>query len=121
VDDFNLEEVVKVLLVIFATLLVASCLSCSSLTPSLPQVPSFSSTDSAPPASKVTAISKDIESSLWNYSWLAIVLSFCFPSLRQPLVFFLKSIFGFLALPFHLAERHLMMLYNNKYKNGKEG
>jgi hypothetical protein len=115
-DEPDLEGVAKVMLSLFVILLVASCFSCSSLTPSLPQAPSFSSTDSAPPASKVTAISKDIESSLWNYSWLAIVLSFCFPSLRAPLVFFLKSIFGFLALPFHLAERHLMMLYNNKYK-----
>ena len=117
-DDLDLEGVVKVMMFIFIALLVASCLSCSSLAPSLPKVPSISSNDSAPPASKVTAISKDIESSLWNYGLLAIVLSFCFPSLRAPLVFFLKSIFGFLALPFHLAERHLMMLYNNKYNNG---
>jgi hypothetical protein len=100
-------------------LLLLLLMSCSSLVPSLPTM-STSVGSSAPAATTVGQVSKDIESSLWSYSWIAIILTFMFPSLRAPLVFFLKSIFGLLALFPDLATKHVRMLYNNKYNNGKE-
>jgi len=90
--------------------------SCGSLTPSLPSVPSIAS--STPTATTtVGAISKDVESSLWQYTFICIVICFAFPSMRAPLVFFLKSVFGIISLPLDLAHKHITMLYNKKYNN----
>ena len=98
-------------------LLLLLLVSCSSLMPSLPSVPSVGTPTAA---TTVGQVSKDIESSLWSYSWIAIILTFMFPSLRAPLVFFLKSIFGLLSLFPDLATTHVRMLYNKKYNHGKE-
>jgi preprotein translocase subunit SecG len=43
-----------------------------------------------------------------------------FPSMRSPITAFLKALFFILALPLELAHKHVTMLYNNKYNNGKE-
>ena len=98
-------------------LLLLLLVSCSSLMPSLPSVPSVGTPTAV---TTVGQVSKDIESSLWSYSWIAIILTFMFPSLRAPLVFFLKSIFGLLSLFPDLATTHVRMLYNKKYNHGKE-
>lgn len=98
-------------------LLLLLLVSCSSLMPSLPSVPSVGTPTAV---TTVGQVSKDIESSLWSYSWIAIILTFMFPSLRAPLVFFLKSIFGLLSLFPDLATKHVRMLYNNKYNHDKE-
>ena len=101
-------------------LLLLLLVSCSSLMPSLPSLPSVPSVGTPTAVTTVGQVSKDIESSLWSYSWIAIILTFMFPSLRAPLVFFLKSIFGLLSLFPDLATKHVRMLYNNKYNHGKE-
>lgn len=103
-------------------LLLLTLSSCSLLTPSLPSVPNVSPTPKATPTATTTVgqVSKDIESSLYNYSWIAIILTFCFPSLRAPIVFFLKSIFGLLALFPDLAVTHIRMLYNKKYGGNRD-
>ena len=88
-------------------LLLLLLVSCSSLMPSLPSVPSVGTPTAV---TTVGQVSKDIESSLWSYSWIAIILTFMFPSLRAPLVFFLKSIFGLLSLFPDLATTHVRML-----------
>ena len=98
-------------------LLLLLLVSCSSLMPSLPSVPSVGTPTAV---TTVGQVSKDIESSLWSYSWIAIILTFMFPSLRAPLVFFLKSIFGLLSLFPDLATTHVRMLYNKKYNHCKE-
>jgi len=89
-------------------------LSCSVLTPKLPTLPS--SPAPTTPTTQVGAAMKGVEDSLWNYAWLSIILVFVFPSMRAPIVAFLKALFTVLRLPLD----HVIMLYNNKYKNGKE-
>ena len=88
--------------------------SCSALTPSLPTLP----TPSAPttPTTQVGAAMKGVEDSLWNYAWLSIILVFVFPSMRAPIVAFLKALFTVLRLPLD----HVIMLYNQKYKKDAE-
>ena len=56
--------------------------------------------------------------SSWIY--LSCLIVFVFPSMRAPITAFLKALFFILALPLELAHKHVTMLYNNKYNNGKE-
>lgn len=91
-----------------------SVLSCSLFTPSLPSVPPIAS--SPAPTTKVTAISKDVESSLWNYAWLSILLVLFFPSARKPIVELIISVTNVMRLPFD----HIQRMYNDKFNNGKK-
>ena len=88
--------------------------SCSALTPKLPTLP----TPSAPmtPTTQVGAAMKGVEDSLWSYAYLSAFLLFLFPSMRAPLVAFLKALFTVLRLPLD----HVIMLYNQKYKKDGE-
>ena len=95
-------------------LLLLLLVSCSSLAPSLPSVPSISST--APPTTAVGAVMKETTDTVWQWAWLSILLVFIFPSMRSPITAFLKALFTVLRLPLD----HVIMLYNQKFKNGKE-
>ena len=95
-------------------LLLLLLVSCSSLAPSLPSVPSISST--APPTTAVGAVMKETTDTVWQWAWLSILLVFIFPSMRAPITAFLKALFTVLRLPLD----HVIMLYNQKFKNGKE-
>lgn len=98
-------------------LLLLLLASCSMLIPDVPSLPSISP---APASTTVGAISQDVENSLWQYSMLSILLVFFFPSMRAPITFFLKAIFGILAIGPDLATKHLRYLYYNKYPQNKE-
>ena len=89
--------------------------SCSVLTPKLPTLPSVSTT-SAPPATKVNAVFQETTNTMWQWVLLSCVLVFVFPSMREPIRFFLSLLFKTLGLPLE----HLIMLYNKKYKNNGE-
>jgi len=99
-------------------LLLCVLASCSLLMPDVPSLPSVST--SAPAATTLGAVSQDVENSLWQYSLLSILLVFFFPSMRAPITFFLKSIFGLLAIGPDLAVKHLRYLYYQKYPQIKE-
>ena len=88
--------------------------SCSSLTPSLPNM--STSIGSSTPTTAVGAVMKDTTDTVWQWAWLSIVLVFIFPSMRAPITAFLKALFTVLRLPLD----HVIMLYNQKFKNGKE-
>ena len=53
---------------------------------------------------------------MWQWVLLSCVLVFVFPSMREPIRFFLSLLFKTLGLPLE----HLIMLYNKKYKNNGE-
>ena len=95
-------------------LLLPLLVSCSSLAPSLPSVPSIGGT--APPTTAVGTVMKETTDTVWQWAWLSIVLVFIFPSMRAPITAFLKALFTVLRLPLD----HVIMLYNQKFKNGKE-
>lgn len=95
-------------------LLLLLLVSCSSLAPSLPSVPSIGGT--APPTTAVGAVMKETTDTVWQWAWLSILLVFIFPSMRAPITAFLKALFTVLRLPLD----HVIMLYNQKFKNGKE-
>ena len=88
--------------------------SCSVFTPKLPTLPTPSAPK--PPTTQVGDALKGVEDSLWNYAWLSIILVFVFPSMRAPIVAFLKALFTVLRLPLD----HVIMLYNQKYKKDGE-
>jgi len=88
--------------------------SCSSLTPSLPNM--STSIGSSTPTTAVGAVMKETTDTVWQWAWLSIVLVFIFPSMRAPITAFLKALFTVLRLPLD----HVIMLYNQKFKNGKE-
>ena len=96
-------------------LLLFLLMSCSSLMPSLPDM-STSVGSSAPPTTAVGAVMKETTDTVWQWAWLSIVLVFIFPSMRAPITAFLKALFTVLRLPLD----HIIMLYNQKFKNGKE-
>jgi len=99
-------------------LLILLLTSCSSLMPSLP---TMSSSEPAPVAStKTTQVMAETTANIWEWAWISIILVFVFPSMRSPITAFLKALFFILALPLELAHKHVTMLYNNKYNNGKE-
>jgi len=89
--------------------------SCSSLTPSLPTMPT-SLGSSTPPTTAVGTVMKETTDTVWQWAWLSIVLVFIFPSMRAPITAFLKALFTVLRLPLD----HVIMLYNQKFKDGKE-
>ena len=95
-------------------LLLLLLVSCSSLAPSLPSVPSIGG--NAPPTTAVGTVMKETTDTVWQWAWLSIVLVFIFPSMRAPITAFLKALFTVLRLPLD----HVIMLYNQKFKNGKE-
>ena len=111
-------------------LLLCVLASCSLLMPDVPSLPSVST--SAPAATTLGAVSQDVENSLWQYSRAntdqmqflfqlsLVLLVFFFPSMRAPITFFLKSIFGLLAIGPDLAVKHLRYLYYQKYPQIKE-
>ncbi len=86
---------------------------CSSL-PSMSSVSSPTST--TVPSTAVGQVMKDTTDNIWEWAWISIVLVFVFPSMRAPITGFLKALFTVLRLPLD----HVIMLYNNKYKNNAE-
>lgn len=100
-------------------LLLLLLISCSSLVPSLPNM-STSVGSSAAPTTAVGTVMKETTDSVFQWAWLSILLVIFFPSMRAPIVSFLKALFFILALPLEIAHKHITMLYNNKYNNGKE-
>ena len=96
-------------------LLLLLLASCSSLMPSLPDM-STSIGSSAAPTTAVGAVMKETTDTVWQWAWLSILLVFIFPSMRAPITAFLKALFTVLRLPLD----HVIMLYNQKFKNGKE-
>ena len=94
-------------------LLLLLLISCSSLVPSLPNMStSVGSTQST----AVGQVMQETTDTVWQWAWLSILLVFIFPSMRAPITAFLKALFTVLRLPLD----HVIMLYNNKYNNGKE-
>jgi len=71
---------------------------------------------SSTPTTAVGAVMKETTDTVWQWAWLSIVLVFIFPSMRAPITAFLKALFTVLRLPLD----HVIMLYNQKFKNGKE-
>ena len=71
-------------------------------------------------STKTTQVMAETTANVWEWAWISIVLVFVFPSMRAPITGFLKALFFILALPLELAHKHITMLYNNKYNNGKE-
>jgi hypothetical protein len=90
-------------------------MSCSSLVPSLPNM-STSVGSSPAPSTAVGQVMQDTTDNLFQWAWLSILLVFVFPSMRAPITAFLKALFTVLRLPLD----HIIMLYNQKFKNGKE-
>jgi len=88
--------------------------SCSSLTPSLPNM--STSIGSSTPTTAVGAVMKETTDNIWQWVILSIVLVMFFPSMREPIRAFLSALFTVLRLPLD----HIIMLYNQKFKNGKE-
>lgn len=95
-------------------LLLLLLASCSSLVPSLPTM--SSPTSQAMPSTAVGQVMQDTTDNLFQWAWLSILLVFVFPSMRAPITAFLKALFTVLRLPLD----HIIMLYNLKFKNGKE-
>ena len=94
-------------------LLLLLLMSCSSLVPSLPNMStSVGSTQST----AVGQVMQETTDTVWQWAWLSILLVFIFPSMRAPITAFLKALFTVLRLPLD----HIIMLYNQKFKNGKE-
>ena len=94
-------------------LLLFLLMSCSSLMPSLPNMStSVGSTQST----AVGQVMQETTDTVWQWAWLSILLVFIFPSMRAPITAFLKALFTVLRLPLD----HVIMLYNQKFKNGKE-
>ncbi len=94
-------------------LLLFLLMSCSSLVPSLPNMStSVGSTQST----AVGQVMQETTDTVWQWAWLSILLVFIFPSMRAPITAFLKALFTVLRLPLD----HVIMLYNQKFKNGKE-
>jgi len=94
-------------------LLLFLLMSCSSLMPSLPDMStSVGSTQST----AVGQVMQETTDTVWQWAWLSILLVFIFPSMRAPITAFLKALFTVLRLPLD----HVIMLYNQKFKNGKE-
>lgn len=94
-------------------LLLFLLMSCSSLVPSLPNMStSVGSTQST----AVGQVMQETTDTVWQWAWLSILLVFIFPSMRAPITAFLKALFTVLRLPLD----HIIMLYNQKFKNGKE-
>jgi len=94
-------------------LLLLLLVSCSSLAPSLPNMStSVGSTQST----AVGQVMQETTDTVWQWAWLSILLVFIFPSMRAPITAFLKALFTVLRLPLD----HVIMLYNQKFKNGKE-
>ena len=86
---------------------------CSSL-PSMSSVSSPTST--TVPSTAVGQVMKDTTDNIWQWVLLSCVLVLFFPSMREPIRAFLSALFTVLRLPLD----HVIMLYNNKYKNNAE-
>ena len=86
--------------------------SCSSLMPSLPSV----SSEPAVASTQTTQVLAETTDTVFRWAWLSILLVFVFPSMRSPITAFLCAFFTVLRLPLD----HVIMLYNQKFKNGKE-
>lgn len=94
-------------------LLLLLLASCSSLMPSLPDI---STSVGSTPSTAVGQVMQETTDTVWQWAWLSILLVFIFPSMRAPITAFLKALFTVLRLPLD----HVIMLYNQKFKNGKE-
>ena len=95
-------------------LLLFLLMSCSSLVPSLPNM--STSVGSPTQSTAVGQVMQETTDTVWQWAWLSILLVFIFPSMRSPITAFLKALFTVLRLPLD----HVIMLYNQKFKNGKE-
>jgi hypothetical protein len=71
---------------------------------------------SSTPTTAVGAVMKETTDNIWQWVILSIVLVMFFPSMREPIRAFLSALFTVLRLPLD----HIIMLYNQKFKNGKE-
>lgn len=94
-------------------LLLFLLMSCSSLVPSLP---TMSTSVGSTQSTAVGQVMQETTDTVWQWAWLSILLVFIFPSMRAPITAFLKALFTVLRLPLD----HVIMLYNQKFKNGKE-
>lgn len=97
----------------YLPLLILLLASCSSLVPSLP---TMSSSEPVVASTKTTQVLQETTDTVWQWAWLSILLVFVFPSMRSPITAFLCAFFTVLRLPLD----HVIMLYNQKFKNGKE-
>jgi len=93
-----------------ALLTLASCASLPSM-PSVPSVPAATT-----PKTVVGAAVADTTNTVWQWVLMSCLLVFIFPSMREPIRFFLSLLFKFVGLPME----HCIRLYNQKFKNGKE-
>lgn len=93
-------------------LLILLMASCSSLMPSLPSV----SSEPVVASTQTTQVLAETTDTVFRWAWLSILLVFVFPSMRSPITAFLCAFFTVLRLPLD----HVIMLYNQKFKNGKE-
>ena len=91
-------------------LLLTSCASVPSM-PSVPSVPAATA-----PKTVVGAAVADTTNTVWQWVLMSCLLVFIFPSMREPIRFFLSLLFKFVGLPME----HCIRLYNQKFKNGKE-
>ena len=91
-------------------LLLASCASVPSM-PSVPTAPVATA-----PKTVVGAAIADTTNTAWSWVLMSCLLVFIFPSMREPIRFFLSLLFKFVGLPME----HCIRLYNQKFKDGKE-
>ena len=87
--------------------------SCASV-PSMPSVPSAPAATA--PKTVIGEAVADTTNTVWQWVLMSCLLVFIFPSMREPIRFFLSLLFKFVGLPME----HCIRLYNQKFKDGKE-